>query len=453
MTPPLPPAERSRFCGEPRRSTTMNRRLKRILFIANGHSVHAQEWLRLLEGTGWDVHAFVGGAVPPCRIDATFHTLDTKAPNPAANRVKPFWPMRRGVARVCRLRFGNGPDAESRRLAALIRRLRPAVVHSLRLQDEGYTALGAVDAIRDVGAAWVVSLWGSDLAWFGELPGHRDRIRSVMAACDCVLADCRRDLELSRRFGAAEHQIGLPEAIPGNGGLDPATIRGRIQIADPVQRRVILFPHARDDRFHRFTPVLAALRDARAALRGLMLVFLGADEASRRAIACLSPELLCRCIVCDHRPREEVFDWLARSRAVVKPSLSDGTPNVMLEAMAAGALPVLSPIASIREWIDDGINGLLVANDDVPGLARAVARACLDDALLPQAAVQNAAIVAARADRRLVRGKALDLYERLLRGGGRVPGFGDESESPARAARRPRRAEAVIAEAESCVSS
>ncbi|HOW18799.1 MAG TPA: glycosyltransferase, partial [Phycisphaerae bacterium] len=258
---------------------------RRILFVANGHAVHAQEWIRLLEGTGWDVHAFVGGAVPPFRIDATFHTLDTKAPNPAANRVKPFWPMSRGVARVCRLRFGDGPDAEARRLAALIRRLRPAVVHSLRLQDEGYTALGALDAIRDVGAAWVVSLWGSDLVWFGELPGHRDRIRSVMTACDCVLADCRRDLELSRLYGAAEHQIGLPEAIPGNGGLDPETIRGRIRIADPVRRRVILLPHARDDRFHRFAPVLEALRDARSALRGLTLVFLGADEASRRAIA------------------------------------------------------------------------------------------------------------------------------------------------------------------------
>ena len=392
---------------------------KRILFCANGHAVHAQEWLRLFAGTEWDVHASVGGAVPACRIDATFHTLDTKAPNPAGNRAKPFWPLARGVARVCRFRFGDGPDAESRRLAALIRRLRPAIVHSLRLQDEGYTVLGALDAVWEVGAAWIVSLWGSDIAWFGGLPEHAGRIRAVMEACDYVTADCRRDLELSRRFVAAEHKLYFKHMIPGNGGVDVKAIRSELKPVDPASRRIILFPHAREDAFHRFAPVIRAMADAEAAIRGFTPVFLGANDETRRLIEEWPAGLRARCEVHGHVSREAVLDWLARSRAMIKPSLSDGTPNVMLEAMAVDALPVMSPIESIREWIDDGVNGLLADNGDVTGLSRAIVRACTDDALVAGAAARNAALVTARADRRQIREQVLSMYEGILAGPGR----------------------------------
>jgi len=40
-------------------------------------------------------------------------------------------------------------------------------------------------------------------------------------------------------------------------------------------------------------------------------------------------------------------------------SLSDSTSVALLEAMAAGLIPVVSDIAGNREWIDEGINGFL----------------------------------------------------------------------------------------------
>ncbi len=386
---------------------------KRILFCADGHAVHTQEWLRLLEGTDWDVHVSVGGAVPPCAIDATFHTLDAKAENPAGNRVRPFWPWRRGVGRVCHLRFGRGPDAESKRFATLIRKLRPTIVHSLRLQNEGYCVLGALPAVRKMAAKWIVSLWGSDLCYFGDDPAHRDRIESVMRMCDCITADCVRDLHLSRQLGASAPQLYFDHAIPGNGGIDVEAVRQRIHESDPAQRRIILFPKAREDRFHRFAPVLDALRAAAHALDGFSLVFLGANQESREQIARLPSALRRRCDVHATVPREHALDWMARSRVMVAPSLSDGTPNVMLEAMATGALPILSPLASIREWLGDGDNGLLESNEDAPRLAHAITRACRDDALVRQAAERNLAIVKRRADRRDVRTKILAMYDRI----------------------------------------
>lgn len=55
----------------------------------------------------------------------------------------------------------------------------------------------------------------------------------------------------------------------------------------------------------------------------------------------------------------------------------EGLPYALLEAMAAGAVPVTTPVAAIPDVMQDGVHGLLVKSHDAAGLARALAR--LDD--------------------------------------------------------------------------
>lgn len=55
----------------------------------------------------------------------------------------------------------------------------------------------------------------------------------------------------------------------------------------------------------------------------------------------------------------------------------EGLPYALLEAMAAGAVPVTTRVAAIPDVMQDGVHGLLVEDRDVAGLARALAR--LDD--------------------------------------------------------------------------
>ncbi len=93
----------------------------------------------------------------------------------------------------------------------------------------------------------------------------------------------------------------------------------------------------------------------------------------------------------------------------------DGTPNFMLEAMAAGALPILSPIDLIQEWITDGENGLLAHALYPDQVAAAVRRALLDDGLFERAQRLNWEIVCQRADRREVRWEVLEYYRDLNR--------------------------------------
>jgi glycosyltransferase involved in cell wall biosynthesis len=59
----------------------------------------------------------------------------------------------------------------------------------------------------------------------------------------------------------------------------------------------------------------------------------------------------------------------------------DGLPNVLLEAGALELTAVASRVAAIPELLEDGVNGVLVAPDDPPALAGALARLCSDPAL------------------------------------------------------------------------
>jgi glycosyltransferase involved in cell wall biosynthesis len=82
-----------------------------------------------------------------------------------------------------------------------------------------------------------------------------------------------------------------------------------------------------------------------------------------------------------------VTDWLApaeRDAALaeadvfVLPSHNEGLPMALLEAMAFGLVPVVSPVGSMAEVVLDRTNGLLVQPGDVAGIGTALAELARD---------------------------------------------------------------------------
>lgn len=69
---------------------------------------------------------------------------------------------------------------------------------------------------------------------------------------------------------------------------------------------------------------------------------------------------------------------LADTDVFVFPSAMDQSPNVVLEAMAAGLPVVALPVAAVPEMVEHGVTGLLVAEGDDDGLVSAI-RSLLDD--------------------------------------------------------------------------
>jgi glycosyltransferase involved in cell wall biosynthesis len=79
---------------------------------------------------------------------------------------------------------------------------------------------------------------------------------------------------------------------------------------------------------------------------------------------------------------EHPSGWIKASDAFVLSSRFEGWGNVLLEAMASG-LPVVSFDCEWgpAEMIADGVNGILVAREDVTGLSRAITTLMKDDEL------------------------------------------------------------------------
>lgn len=83
----------------------------------------------------------------------------------------------------------------------------------------------------------------------------------------------------------------------------------------------------------------------------------------------------------------EVLAAMDKARAVVLPCRidvdgdRDGMPTVLVEALARGIPVVSTDIVGIRELVNDGETGLLVAPEDAPALASALHRLLVDPVL------------------------------------------------------------------------
>lgn len=104
--------------------------------------------------------------------------------------------------------------------------------------------------------------------------------------------------------------------------------------------------------------------------------------------------------------------WIAETGLFVLASRYEGFPNVLGEAMAAG-LPVIATDCDFgpRELVDDGVDGLLVANEDSAALACALDRLLGDDALRRRLAAQAPRVAATFAPPRIA-----GEWDRLLAG-------------------------------------
>jgi glycosyltransferase involved in cell wall biosynthesis/protein-tyrosine-phosphatase len=80
--------------------------------------------------------------------------------------------------------------------------------------------------------------------------------------------------------------------------------------------------------------------------------------------------------------REDVHDLIAAMDLFVLPSLSEGIPMAVLEAMALGIPVVASAVGGVPEVIQDRVNGMLVP----PGDERRLADACVELARDPASA-------------------------------------------------------------------
>jgi colanic acid/amylovoran biosynthesis glycosyltransferase len=71
-------------------------------------------------------------------------------------------------------------------------------------------------------------------------------------------------------------------------------------------------------------------------------------------------------------PFHKVSEYLSSAHIFVLPSIYEGTPNVLLQAMATGLPIVATKVGGIPDLVNDDVDGLLVEPKDAVALAKAI---------------------------------------------------------------------------------
>jgi glycosyltransferase involved in cell wall biosynthesis len=213
-------------------------------------------------------------------------------------------------------------------------------------------------------------------------------------------------------MGLREECVSPLGVVPGAGGVDVDGL-ARDWAGPPSRRNVILWPKAYECPQGKALPVFEALKLCWASLPPCELHMLVMTPETRMWYETLPAEIRASCRVEDRIPRQGVLELMTRARVLLAPSLSDGVPNSLYEAMAAGAFPVVSPLETITPVVGDEQNALFARNLYPEEIAAALTRAMTDDALVDAAAERNLALVRRVANRAEIRGRVVDFYERL----------------------------------------
>ncbi|HMG74676.1 MAG TPA: glycosyltransferase [Pyrinomonadaceae bacterium] len=124
----------------------------------------------------------------------------------------------------------------------------------------------------------------------------------------------------------------------------------------------------------------------------LKLIIVG-DGPERARLETVAESLGCKDRVAFAGQVSDVQPFYAMADVFALPSLSEGSPNVLLEAMAANVPIVATAVGGVPEMVSTNESGLLVPPNDPPSLAAALATLLTDKDLAQRLAKEAATLV------------------------------------------------------------
>jgi glycosyltransferase involved in cell wall biosynthesis len=147
----------------------------------------------------------------------------------------------------------------------------------------------------------------------------------------------------------------------------------------------------------------------------ILFVFVGKCDVEKIQTICKEKNISCYVKILGYLETKEKIKVISTSDIYVLPSYSEGLPIAVLEAMAAG-LPIIStPVGSIPEVIEEGVNGYLIKPGDYFGLAEKILILAKDRRLRQIMGNNNVEKIKAQYDEKIVMHKIEKVYNTLLR--------------------------------------
>jgi len=225
----------------------------------------------------------------------------------------------------------------------------------------------AVVAARLLGVPCVVKLHGSDINVIAKLPGPRALTAWALTRTERVVAVSRALAEEVVALGVARDRV----AIVMN-GVDGALFHprdraaARAELGVPPGPLALYVGNLKTDKG--VLDLAAAWRQVARDVPDAQLAIVGGGPARGALEAQLPP----RTTLVGPQPLAAIPTWMAACDLLVLPSHAEGTPNVVLEALACGRRVVATAVGGVPDLITGPTLGTLTAPHQPDALAAAL---------------------------------------------------------------------------------
>jgi len=348
---------------------------------------HTQAWARFFASRGHEVHAV--SFYPPREelAGVRYHVLrQRRGPGRASASDGPGGLKDRLPPSL--MRFVHYLRYWRAGLRGVVESIGPDILHAHYAVEHGF--YGTAAAFHP----YAVSAWGSDLMVESHKPLGGAVARWALRRADLVTCNDASLARRARELGVAEDRV-----VVANLGIERLFLDAgerSVNLLGEDAQLVVISDRALEPLYN-VDVALRAFAIVRQKLPAARLLI--AHEGGERGRL----ETLARALRVEDAvgfvgrlAPQALAEALAAAHVYVSVPSSDSMALSNLEAMAAGAFPILADLPSVHGWIEHSVDGFCVRPRDAAGLAEALHAALTDAGLRREAAERNRAKVAAQ---------------------------------------------------------
>lgn len=277
-----------------------------------------------------------------------------------------------------------------------IKQFKPDIIHVHQANSISYLTIRAA---RGTGIPVIVTAWGSDVL----IAPEQNRLINKMILynlrnADYLTADSKNVADkIIERVGKTKNEL-----LIANFGVD--------DFYKKVPKENIIYSNRLHNILYRIDKVINAFSwFIKNNSEKWKLIIAGEGTETENLIALTEKLGISESVeFVGWLNKKENYNYYNKAKIFVSIPESDATAISLLEAMLAGCLPVVSDLPANREWITDGINGIIVENLDENFLQKSI---MID---MQKAVAINKELIRKHGTKEVNRKKFVELYHKIL---------------------------------------
>jgi len=285
--------------------------------------------------------------------------------------------------------------------------INPDVVHSFVMYSACVPILKVMKRNSEI--KWMYSAWGNDLYFYQNESVKLQGIKETLPKLDYMFADCSRDHDIAKKYGFNGKYLGT---FPTGGGYDFELYNPYML---PFIKRKKIIVKGYEHNFGRCIKVLEAITLLKEELEDHEIIVFAANKKVFNYAKEKTLDSWENVTICGLLSHNEVLKHMGSSQIYIGNSISDGTPNTLLEAIIMGAFPIQSnPGGATAELISHKENGLLIDDpEDVKEIVKHISYALNHLDKVREGIAYNNKEIKPKLERKYIKKLVLAQYEKV----------------------------------------